>query len=869
MGRVLIKGGVWRNTEDEILKAAVMKYGKNQWSRIASLLHRKSSKQCKARWFEWLDPSIKKTEWSREEEEKLINLVRLMPTQWRTIASIVGRTASQCLEHYEQLLDQVQNKDKDGNLDDPRKLKPGEIDPNPETKPARPDPKDMDEDELEMLSEARARLANTQGKKAKRKAREKQLEEARRLASLQKRRELRLAGINLQIRNFKHKRHIDYNNEIPFEKPVPKGFHDTTNDVYDPSGHDFKRLRQQQLDGELKSEKEERERKKDKQKMKQKKENGVPSSLVNNEPTRSRSKLVLPEPVISDMEIEQVVKMGKASELAKESAEESGNLASGALLADYSTLSNSVNNIRTPKMSSFSRDNILMEAQNLMALNNVDTPLMGGTNVPLIDIPEHSAATPAGLIVSQTPNSIIATPFRSSHSTQQSGAVVPFSPGQTPGTSRQGGFATPMSTPLRDKLAINSEDAVVPFDSEHELKHQNKQLKLNLRKAFSDLPAPQYQYDIVVEDVKQKDEQDDVGENGDIEMDQSEVDSQQRQAKRAKVMRDEKWTKAVQKNAPRPSNVRKTLWTSSATSGVTVSSLSQAEDLIKEEMAKILHFDALVNPTDEQTVLAALESKKANAKTSHDDQLSAYLEEHPLEQFSSQELAQANDLLKEEMKTVQSGMKHGELSLLGYSKVWDECYAQLLYLPAQNRYTKADIVSKRDRIDATDSRLVQNREHMSKEAKKAGRIEKKLSVLFGGYHSRANDFNKQYKEIANQVEQSRLELTSFAALKVKENNAIVKRIGALNEDVQRQTEREKNLQSRYEQLLRRREDLMEQLQAQQSAPTTQVEVIFTFKNYFYFSNVFIFFCRKLKLQLISHNLSRSIISGSFNNIRKM
>ena len=37
-----------------------MKYGKNQWSRIASLLHKKSGKQCKARWYEWLDPSIKK-----------------------------------------------------------------------------------------------------------------------------------------------------------------------------------------------------------------------------------------------------------------------------------------------------------------------------------------------------------------------------------------------------------------------------------------------------------------------------------------------------------------------------------------------------------------------------------------------------------------------------------------------------------------------------------------------------------------------------------------------------------------------------------------------------------------------------------------
>lgn len=42
-----------------------------------------------------------------------------------------------------------------------RRLRPGEIDPNPESKPARPDAVDMDEEEKEMLSEARARLANT------------------------------------------------------------------------------------------------------------------------------------------------------------------------------------------------------------------------------------------------------------------------------------------------------------------------------------------------------------------------------------------------------------------------------------------------------------------------------------------------------------------------------------------------------------------------------------------------------------------------------------------------------------------------------------------------------------------------------------
>ena len=38
--------------QDEILKAAVMKYGLNQWARISSLLVRKSAKQCKARWCE-------------------------------------------------------------------------------------------------------------------------------------------------------------------------------------------------------------------------------------------------------------------------------------------------------------------------------------------------------------------------------------------------------------------------------------------------------------------------------------------------------------------------------------------------------------------------------------------------------------------------------------------------------------------------------------------------------------------------------------------------------------------------------------------------------------------------------------------------
>lgn len=80
-----------------------------------------------------------------------------MPTQWRTIAPIVGRTATQCLERYQKLLDQAEAKENEElgltgvddaapSAEDVRRLRPGEIDPDPETKPARPDPIDMDED---------------------------------------------------------------------------------------------------------------------------------------------------------------------------------------------------------------------------------------------------------------------------------------------------------------------------------------------------------------------------------------------------------------------------------------------------------------------------------------------------------------------------------------------------------------------------------------------------------------------------------------------------------------------------------------------------------------------------------------------------
>ncbi len=86
--RYHVKGGTWKNTEDEILKASVMKYSLNQRSRVSSLLVLKSAKQYKESWYEWLDPKIKNTPWTKDEEEKLLNSAKMFPCHWKTTAHL-------------------------------------------------------------------------------------------------------------------------------------------------------------------------------------------------------------------------------------------------------------------------------------------------------------------------------------------------------------------------------------------------------------------------------------------------------------------------------------------------------------------------------------------------------------------------------------------------------------------------------------------------------------------------------------------------------------------------------------------------------------------------------------------------------------
>lgn len=537
--------------EDEILKAAVQKYGKQQWARVASLLNRKSAKQCKARWHEWLDPSVRKVEWNRAEEEKLLHLSKLMPAQWKTIAPLVGRTASQCQEHYESLLDQVataagqKDAGAEGGTASPslRSFQPGQIDSHPETKPARPDPIGMDEDEIEMLQEARARLANTQGKKAKRKAREKMLAQAKRLADLQKRRELKQAGLMSSAArktSRKKSQDIDLGVEIPFHKPAPTGFHDTSAEA--AQGEAIRRKRRLQVDfkkvnenlyrtrdreaGEAKRREQARLRALEKSNM----QYVVMKVSKKNDPlqTKTRGMLQLPVPAVNDKELGQLAKLQTSQQVSGGVLTLNPSLSSAtqALLGNYSDrpLPTPMRTPATAGSKTFTQESILREASKLRELERVQTPFLV-TRTSTEEEARYDDQDDENFdttVSSQTPRLnkqyISKTPDPAGKRTQ-----------------------TPLVAPPRDELGLNrrtgggddmsvgastfATSTMAIRDIAREERRAAKRARLELEQALAALPAPQYEYELAVS----QDEGDDMDVGGraveKVEMDAAEVEA--------------------------------------------------------------------------------------------------------------------------------------------------------------------------------------------------------------------------------------------------------------------------------------------------------------------------------------------------------
>ncbi|KFV70078.1 Myb-related protein A, partial [Dryobates pubescens] len=92
----------WTRDEDERLKKLVEQHGTDDWAFIASHLQNRSDFQCQHRWQKVLNPELIKGPWTKEEDQRVIELVQKYgPKRWSLIAKhLKGRIGKQCRERW-------------------------------------------------------------------------------------------------------------------------------------------------------------------------------------------------------------------------------------------------------------------------------------------------------------------------------------------------------------------------------------------------------------------------------------------------------------------------------------------------------------------------------------------------------------------------------------------------------------------------------------------------------------------------------------------------------------------------------------------------------------------------------------------------
>ncbi|CAD8184100.1 unnamed protein product [Paramecium pentaurelia] len=121
-----LKMAPWNNEEDEILQSIIADPSENKnWTQITIDFNRinpakivRHAKQIRERWNNYLNPELKKSEWSQPEQLQLLLLVQDIGKRWSLISKkISGRTENQVKNQYNSMMNTYRRQNQLDNED--------------------------------------------------------------------------------------------------------------------------------------------------------------------------------------------------------------------------------------------------------------------------------------------------------------------------------------------------------------------------------------------------------------------------------------------------------------------------------------------------------------------------------------------------------------------------------------------------------------------------------------------------------------------------------------------------------------------------------------------------------------------------------